>query len=35
LVVAPGWWAIGFPLAVIYVVTLFRLPRGKAVASDY
>jgi hypothetical protein len=35
LVVATRWWAIGVPLAVIYVAMLFRLHRGKAVASDY
>jgi cytochrome d ubiquinol oxidase subunit II len=27
------WWAIAFPLAVLYFFTLFRLHRGKAVAA--
>jgi cytochrome d ubiquinol oxidase subunit II len=27
------WWAIGFPLVVLYFVVLFRMHRGKAVAS--
>ena len=30
---ALGWWAIGFPLAVLYFVILFRIHRGKAVAA--
>lgn len=30
---ALGWWAIGFPLAVIYFVVLFRIHRGKATAA--
>jgi cytochrome d ubiquinol oxidase subunit II len=30
---ALGWWAVAFPLAVLYFVTLFRLHRGKAVAA--
>ena len=29
---ALGWWLVGFPLAVLYFVMLFRLHRGKAVA---
>jgi cytochrome d ubiquinol oxidase subunit II len=28
--VALGWWAIGFPIAAIYFVILFRLHRGRA-----
>lgn len=31
--VATGWWAIGFPLAIGYFVTLFRLHRGKVTGS--
>ncbi len=27
------WWAIGFPLAILYFVVLFRLHRGKAAAA--
>jgi len=30
---ALGWWAVAFPLAVLYFFTLFRLHRGKAVAA--
>lgn len=30
---ALGWWAVGFPIAVAYVVVLFRIHRGKAVAA--
>ena len=26
---ALGWWSLGFPLAVVYLVILFRLHRGK------
>jgi len=33
LATALGWWAVGFPIAVGYFVTLFRLHRGKAVAA--
>jgi cytochrome d ubiquinol oxidase subunit II len=29
LVTALGWWVIGAPLAVLYLVILFRLHRGK------
>ena len=29
---ALGWWLVGFPLAALYFVMLFRLHRGKAVA---
>jgi cytochrome bd ubiquinol oxidase subunit II len=31
--VALAWWSIGFPLAVAYLVVLFRLHRGRAVAA--
>jgi cytochrome bd-type quinol oxidase subunit 2 len=31
--VAFRWWIIGFPLAILYFVTLFRTHRGKAVAA--
>ncbi len=31
--VATGWWAIGFPIAIAYFVTLFRLHRGKVIAA--
>ena len=34
LEVALAWWSVGFPLAVLYFVTLFRIHRGKAVAAD-
>lgn len=34
LEIALAWWIIGFPLAVIYFVTLFRIHRGKAVAAS-
>lgn len=30
---ALGWWAVGFPIAIAYFVTLFRLHRGKAIAA--
>src|SRR5262249_5551841 len=30
---ALGWWSIGFPIAIIYIVVLFRLHRGKAQAA--
>jgi cytochrome d ubiquinol oxidase subunit II len=32
--IALGWWAMGFPLAVVYLVTLFRLHRGKATGAS-
>jgi len=32
--IALGWWVIGFPLALLYFYTLFRLHRGKAVAAQ-
>jgi cytochrome bd ubiquinol oxidase subunit II len=28
-----GWWIVGFPLAVAYLVIVFRMHRGKAVAA--
>ena len=31
--VALGWWSLGFPLAIGYLVLLFRLHRGRAVAA--
>jgi cytochrome d ubiquinol oxidase subunit II len=31
--VALGWFAVGFPLALAYLVMLFRMHRGKAVAA--
>jgi len=33
LQIALYWWAIGFPLAVLYFVVIFRLHRGKATAA--
>jgi cytochrome d ubiquinol oxidase subunit II len=30
---ALGWWVIGFPLAALYFVVLFRIHRGKVVAA--
>jgi cytochrome d ubiquinol oxidase subunit II len=33
LVIALGWWVIGAPLAVLYLVMLFRLHRGKLAAA--
>jgi cytochrome bd ubiquinol oxidase subunit II len=30
---ALGWWGIGFPIAVAYLVVLFRIHRGKVVAA--
>jgi cytochrome d ubiquinol oxidase subunit II len=32
--IAIRWWAIGFPLALLYLYTIFRLHRGKAVAAQ-
>lgn len=32
--IAFAWWIVGFPLAVFYFVTLFRIHRGKAVAAS-
>jgi cytochrome bd ubiquinol oxidase subunit II len=34
LEIALAWWVIGFPLAVLYFVALFRIHRGKAVAPS-
>jgi cytochrome d ubiquinol oxidase subunit II len=31
--IALGWWIVGFPLALAYFWTLFRIHRGKAVAA--
>jgi len=31
---ALGWWLVGFPLALVYFYTLFRIHRGKAVAAS-
>jgi cytochrome d ubiquinol oxidase subunit II len=31
--IAIRWWAIGFPLVLVYLYTVFRLHRGKAVAA--
>ena len=33
LQIAFTWWILGFPLAVLYLVTLFRIHRDKAVAA--
>jgi cytochrome d ubiquinol oxidase subunit II len=30
---ALAWFAVGFPLAILYFITVFRLHRGKAVAA--
>jgi cytochrome d ubiquinol oxidase subunit II len=32
--IAMRWWGVGFPLAILYFVLLFRLHRGKAVAAS-
>jgi cytochrome bd-type quinol oxidase subunit 2 len=32
--IAFSWWVVGFPLAVFYFFTLFRIHRGKAVAAS-
>jgi cytochrome d ubiquinol oxidase subunit II len=29
LLTALGWWVLGFPLAILYLVVLFRIHRGK------
>jgi cytochrome bd ubiquinol oxidase subunit II len=34
LKIALAWWIIGFPLAILYFVALFRIHRGKAVAAS-
>jgi cytochrome d ubiquinol oxidase subunit II len=31
--IAFSWWIVGFPLAILYFVTLFRIHRGKVVAA--
>jgi cytochrome d ubiquinol oxidase subunit II len=31
---ALGWWWIGFPLALVYLIVLFRLHRGKIVPME-
>lgn len=31
---ALGWFSIGFPIAILYLVVVFRLHRGKAVAAS-
>jgi cytochrome bd ubiquinol oxidase subunit II len=31
--IAFSWWIVGFPLAIFYFVTLFRIHRGKVVAA--
>jgi len=33
LEIALAWWVVGFPLAILYFVALFRIHRGKAVAA--
>ena len=33
LQIAFSWWILGFPLAVLYFVVLFRIHRGKAIAA--
>src|SRR5262249_3198470 len=33
LAVALAWLAVGFPPAILYLVALFRIHRGKAVAA--
>jgi cytochrome bd-type quinol oxidase subunit 2 len=32
--IAFAWWIVGFPLAVLYFVALFRIHRGKVVAAS-
>jgi cytochrome d ubiquinol oxidase subunit II len=32
--IAFSWWVIGFPLAISYFITLFRIHRGKVVAAS-
>jgi cytochrome d ubiquinol oxidase subunit II len=32
--VATGWWVIGFPIAIAYFVTLFRLHRRKVTPAQ-
>ena len=33
LQIALGWWSVGFPLAVLYFVMVFRIHRGKVVGA--
>lgn len=32
--IAFSWWLVGFPLAIFYVFTVFRIHRGKAIAAS-
>lgn len=32
--IAFSWWILGFPLAILYFVTLFRIHRGRAIAAS-
>lgn len=32
--IALAWWIIGFPIAILYFVVLFRIHRGKAIAAS-
>ena len=32
--IAFSWWIVGFPLAIFYVFTVFRIHRGKAIAAS-
>jgi cytochrome d ubiquinol oxidase subunit II len=34
LLIALGWWIIGFPLAILYFVLLFRIHRGTVVGAS-
>jgi cytochrome d ubiquinol oxidase subunit II len=34
LMTALGWFAVGFPLAILYFVVVFRLHRGKALLAE-
>ncbi len=34
LMIAFGWWIVGFPLAVLYFVLLFRIHRGKVIGAS-
>ncbi len=33
LQIALGWWSLGFPLAVLYFVVIFRIHRGKVLGA--
>jgi cytochrome d ubiquinol oxidase subunit II len=33
LEIALAWWVVGFPLAILYFIALFRIHRGKTVAA--